>query len=72
MPNQLPPLWPSGSAEQRAMVQQHPDMARFMFNRVLPTMTRLLGQAEWNNEDKTGFSCFNCHAHGEDGSAPNP
>lgn len=72
MPNQLPGLWPSGTPEQRAMVQQHPDMARFMFSRVLPTMTELLGQPAWNNEDKTGFSCFSCHTHGESTSETTP
>ncbi len=65
MPNRLPVLWPSGTPEQRRMVELQPDMARFMFNRVLPTMTQLLGQPAWNNEDKTGFSCFNCHPHAE-------
>lgn len=65
MPNRLPVLWPSGTPEQRRMVELQPEMARFMFNRVLPTMTQLLGQPEWNNQDKTGFSCFNCHPHAE-------
>lgn len=65
MPNRLPLLWPSGTPEQRRMVELQPDMARFMFNRVLPTMTQLLGQPAWNNEEKTGFSCFNCHPHAE-------
>lgn len=65
MPNGLPPLWPSGTPEQQQMVRQHPDMARFMFNRVLPTMTQLLGQPAWDNVEKTGFSCYNCHPHAE-------
>ena len=68
MPNGLPPLWPSGTPEQQQMVREHPDMARFMFNRVLPTMTQLLGQPAWDNVEKTGFSCYNCHPHAE--SAP--
>jgi hypothetical protein len=65
MPNQLPTLWPSRTPEQRHMVELHPDMVRFMFNRVLPTMTKLLGQPGWNNDDQTGFSCFNCHPRAE-------
>jgi hypothetical protein len=68
MPNGLPPLWPSGTPEQQQMVREHPAMARFMFNRVLPTMTQLLGQPAWDNVEKTGFSCYNCHPHAE--SAP--
>jgi len=55
------PLHPTGSSEQRQMVADHPEMVRFMFNRVLPTMQKLLGASEYDASTKQGFSCYACH-----------
>ena len=54
-------LHPTGSAEQKAMVEQHPKMVRFMFNHVLPTMQDLLGAPDYDEATKSGFSCYACH-----------
>ena len=62
MPNPgLPALYPTGTPEQRQMVEEHPEMVRFMFNDVLPTMQTLLGAEAVDEETGLGFSCFACH-----------
>jgi hypothetical protein len=65
----LLPLWPTGTEGQREMVRRYPEGVRFMFQRVLPTMRTLLGQPEYDEATRSGFSCFACHPHAED-SAP--
>jgi len=71
MPNpELPPLFATGSPEQQQMVQDHPEMVRFMFNHVLPAMREMVGAEPYDAETGTGFSCYACHPHGEDGAAP--
>jgi hypothetical protein len=72
MPNQLPPLWPTGSPEQQQTVALHPEIARFMFNRVRPTMRDLLGLDDFDPETGTGFGCFNCHPHGDTPARASP
>lgn len=73
MPNpELPALYPTGTPEQHQMVQEHPNMVRFMFNKVLPTMQTLLGIEAYNEATHTGFSCYHCHPHAEPPSAPSP
>jgi hypothetical protein len=65
MPNpDLYPLFPTGTAEQRAMVQEFPEMVRFMHNHLLPEVQSILGAPDYNVEDQTGFSCFSCHPRG--------
>ncbi len=67
MPNpDILPLHPSGSDEQRAMVQEHPRMVRFMFNHVVPAMRQALDAPEYNAETGEGFSCYFCHTHAEE------
>ena len=66
MPNpDLMALHPSGSAEQQAMVQEHPRMVRFMFNHVVPTMKTMIGAPDYDAETGEGFSCYYCHPHAE-------
>lgn len=65
----LPALYPTGTPEQRQMVREHPRMVRFMFNRVLPTMQKLLGAEPFDEETGRGFSCFACHPRAEAESA---
>lgn len=66
----LPALHPTGSAEQQQMVEEHPEMVRFMFNQVLPSMQRLLGAEPFDPETRTGFSCFACHPTAQPGDDP--
>lgn len=71
MPNPgLPALHATGTPEQQQMVEEHPEMVRFMFNDVLPTMQTLLGAEPFDEETGLGFSCFACHPRaGDDGGA---
>jgi cytochrome c553 len=65
MPNpNILALHPTGSPEQQQMVQDHPEMVRFMFNRVVPAMQTLLGAEAYDAETGTGFSCYACHPRG--------
>lgn len=62
MPNpNIMALHPTGTPEQQQMVQDHPQMVRFMFQKVLPQMQTLLGAEEYNAETQEGFSCYACH-----------
>jgi hypothetical protein len=66
MPNpDILALHPSGSDEQRAMVQAHPRMVRFMFNHVVPAMRQMIGAEEYDAETGEGFSCYFCHPRAE-------
>lgn len=62
-------LFPTGSAEQVAMVAKHPEEVRFMINKVVPTMQALLGLEEYDPVRGTGFSCFFCHPAGKPAAA---
>ena len=62
----LPPLYASGSPEQHRMVEEHPQMVRFMFNHVVPAMRTMIGEEEFDTETGEGFSCYFCHPHAED------
>jgi hypothetical protein len=66
MPNpELPKMYPSGSPEQKKMVEKHPEMVKFMFNEVVPTTAKLLGMKKFDEETGEGFSCYHCHPAGE-------
>lgn len=39
----------------------HPEMMKFMGEKVVPEMANLLGEAPYNPETQTGFGCFGCH-----------
>jgi hypothetical protein len=67
----LPALYPTGTPQQQQMVREYPEMVRFMFQRVLPTMQTLLGAPDFNQETGEGFSCYACHPHaGDEGTTP--
>ena len=69
MPNpQLYKVYPTGSAEQKEMVEKHQDILVFMFNTVVPAMTQLLGQPEYDETTQKGLSCFSCHPRGTPGT----
>lgn len=62
----LPALPATGTPEQHQMVREYPEMVRFMFNDVLPTMQTLVGGADFDEETGEGFSCYSCHPHAGD------
>jgi hypothetical protein len=65
MPNAgIMALHPTGSPEQQAMVRDKREMVVFMFQRVIPTMQTLLGEAPYDETTREGFSCFACHPRG--------
>lgn len=68
----LPALYPTGHPRQRAMVEEHPEMVRFMFNRVVPRMQQLLGAEPFDEATGTGFTCYACHPHAEDAEDVEP
>lgn len=71
MPNPaILPLHPSGSPEQQAMVQEHPQMVRFMFNHLVPAMRETMNVPPYEAETGDGFSCFYCHSHAEEAAPP--
>lgn len=70
MPNpDLPTLYPTGSAEQKATVQKHRAIARFMHREVTPGIRKLLDLPPYDPATGTGFSCFHCHPRGEPAEA---
>ncbi len=62
-------LYPTDSPEQKTMVEEQREMVTFMYQQVVPTMTRLLDAEPWSDETKTGFGCFNCHTLAQSGAA---
>lgn len=58
-------LYPTGHPKQVELVQQQPEILRFMFNRIVPEMQALLGAEPWDAATGTGFSCFACHPRGQ-------
>jgi hypothetical protein len=62
MPNPtLRALHPTGSPEQKQMVREQPEMVRFMFNHVVPSVQTMLGAEAYDATQKSGFSCYVCH-----------
>lgn len=69
MPNpSIMALHPTGTEEQKQMVRDHPEMVKFMFNKVLPATRTLLGAAPYDAETQQGFSCYACHPSAAEGS----
>ncbi|MBX3250784.1 MAG: hypothetical protein KF901_26630 [Myxococcales bacterium] len=62
---ELMALHPSGSDEQRAMVEAHPRMVQFMFQHVVPAMRTMIGEREFDPATGEGFSCYFCHPRAE-------
>ena len=52
----LDPADPIGSA-----TRYDAEAAKFMVEKVVPTMAELLGEKPYDPETKQGFSCFRCH-----------
>ena len=65
MPNpDIMALPETGTPEQKQMVADSPEWLKFMIGKVYPNVRDLLGKPNWDNETKTGFSCFGCHTKG--------
>lgn len=61
MPNpKLPKLVPTEEGF-RKLSADHPDMMKFMGQKVLPDMVALLGVAPYDPKTHQGFGCFACH-----------
>jgi cytochrome c553 len=73
MPNPtLPKLpQPTDRAGFMALQQKKPDIVKFMGTQVKPTMAALLGKAEWEPNNPTGFGCYGGHTQ-EGPAAPAP
>jgi hypothetical protein len=57
MPNpQLPKL-------DKASIEKHPEMSKFMKEVVVPAMAKAIGEEPYNPETKKGFGCGECHPH---------
>ena len=39
----------------------HPAQTKFMMEKVVPEMAKLLGEEPYNPETQSGFGCFDCH-----------
>lgn len=67
MPNPgLYPLSPTGSEGQHRTVSDHPEMVRFMYNRVVPAMQALIAAPAYDEATHEGFTCYACHPHAEE------
>jgi hypothetical protein len=40
---------------------EHPEVTKFMAERVVPEMAKLMGEEPYNPETHEGFGCFACH-----------
>lgn len=61
MPNSLPALPAFGTEAAQRMMNEHPRMVRFMRERVVPVMARLLGETPYDPQTNRGFGCYDCH-----------
>jgi hypothetical protein len=48
-------------ALDKAEMDAHPEMTKFMMDAVVPKMAALLGEEPYNPETHEGFGCFDCH-----------
>lgn len=64
MPNEeiLPLDVSDGFADE---AKAHPEMMKFMGEKVVPEMAALLGESPYNPETHQGFGCFGCHTKAE-------
>jgi hypothetical protein len=60
MPNAELPKLPANGAFA-ALMEEKPEMMEFMGKQVLPEMASALGEAPFDPDTGTGFSCYDCH-----------
>jgi hypothetical protein len=46
-------------------MDEHPEVTKFMMERVVPEMAKLMGEEPYNPETHDGFGCFACHTKKE-------
>lgn len=46
-------------------MDEHPEVTKFMMERVVPEMAKLMGEEPYNPETHEGFGCFACHTKKE-------
>lgn len=73
----LPALPSPQTSEWEEMVEEPSGVVAFMMNEVVPTMSEMLGEPQYNPETGEGFGCFECHTMsapegGEPGSGLGP
>lgn len=51
-------------------MEEHPEVTKFMKERVVPEMAKLLGEEPYNMETGKGFGCYDCHMQKEESAAP--
>jgi hypothetical protein len=60
LPNpDLPRLSTTGTFEEE--LAEHPNGTKFMMEKVVPEMARLLGVPPYDAQSQSGFGCFSCH-----------
>lgn len=52
-------------ALDKAEMDKHPEMTKFMMEVVVPKMAGILGEHPYDPETHEGFGCFNCHTKKE-------
>lgn len=62
MPNKLPEL--SATDPVGAAMAKNEGVAKFMMEKVTPTMAKLLGREPYSETNTDGFGCFGCHPQG--------
>ena len=58
MPSDALPKLP---ADPSPVFNEHPEVAKFMAEQVVPQMAKLLQEEPYNPETGKGFGCFECH-----------
>ncbi len=70
MPNpDLPPL-PTTEDGFKQLKSKHPEVVKFMMEKVVPDMAVLLSEQPYNPQTHQGFGCFRCHP--KKGAEPGP
>jgi len=49
----------------KAEMDAHPEVTKFMMERVVPEMAKLMGEEPYNPETHEGFGCYACHTKKE-------
>ncbi len=67
MPNPaLITLYPTDTLGQQQVLAQHTEACTFMYSRLVPAVSTLLGASEYDPTTHEGFTCFSCHPQGAD------
>jgi hypothetical protein len=61
MPNPKLPGLPATEDGFKQLQAKHPEIMKFMMEKVVPDMAVMLGEAPYNPATHQGFGCFRCH-----------